>query len=113
MLVEGDNLGGVLDEVVGELADVDEPLGVDTYVDEGSEVGDVGDDAGQELADAKVGGLMDGRVELEGVQRFARVEAWFVELLQDVLQGGQANGFMRVCAFGDVVGEARREFLAK
>src|SRR5262249_49237313 len=37
------HVAGVLDEAVGELGDVDEPVLVDAHVDEGAEGGDVGD----------------------------------------------------------------------
>ena len=45
-----DGFGGVLDEAVGELADVDQAVLVDADVDEGSELGDVGDDAFEDHA---------------------------------------------------------------
>jgi hypothetical protein len=40
-----DGLGRLLDETVGELADVDQTVLMHADVDEGSELGDVGDDA--------------------------------------------------------------------
>ena len=47
MLVELDHVGGVGDASRGHLRDVDEAVLMDADVDEGTEIGDVGDDAGQ------------------------------------------------------------------
>ncbi len=71
------DLGGVFDEGVGELADVDEAVLVHADVHEGAEGGDVGDDAGELHAWAQVLGFVDGRVEGEGLELGAGIAAGF------------------------------------
>lgn len=91
LLTDFDGLVGVLDEVVGELADVDEAILVDAYVDEGTEGGDVGDDAGEFHADGEVGWFFHAVGEGEGLELAAGVAAWFREFRHDVLEGGKTH----------------------
>ncbi len=91
LLTDFDGFVGVLDEVVGELADVDEAILVDAYVDEGPERGDVGDDAGQLHADGEVGWFFHAVGEGEGLELAAGVAAGFREFRHDVLEGGKTH----------------------
>ena len=47
VLVEVDDVAGMGDATIGHLGDVHQTVLMDAEVDEGSEIGDVGDDAGQ------------------------------------------------------------------
>ena len=64
-LLDFDDFVGVLDEAVGELADVDQAVLVDADVDEGAEGGDVGDDAGELHAGLEIFDLVDAFGELK------------------------------------------------
>ena len=64
-----------------------------TDINEASEIGDVGDDAGQHHADAQVIDCMYVFVELEHFELGARVAAGFVKLVHDILQGGHPDRF--------------------
>ena len=72
-LLELDDGGGVFDEGVGELGDVDEAILVDADVDEGAEGGDVGDDAGEFHAGLEVFEGVDVVGEGEGFELLAGV----------------------------------------
>ena len=76
-LADFDDFAGVFDKVVGELADMDEPILVDADVAEGPEGGDVGDDAGELHADLEVGGFFDAFGESEGFEFLPGVAARF------------------------------------
>jgi hypothetical protein len=89
-----DDVVGVGDELGGELGDVDEAVLVDADVDEGAEVGDVGDDAFEGHVVFEVGDGEDVVAEGEGVELLAGVAAGFAEFVDDVVEGG----------FADVVG---------
>ena len=91
VLADFDDFAGVFDEVVGELADVDEAVLVDADVDEGAEGGDVGDDAGEFHADLEVGGFFDIFGEGEGGELLAGVAARFGEFGEDIAEGGEAD----------------------
>ena len=90
-LADFDDFRGVADEVVGELADVDEAVLMDADIDEGAEGGDVGDDAGELHADLEVGRFLDAFGEGEELELLARVAAGFGEFGEDVLERGQAD----------------------
>jgi hypothetical protein len=78
-LADFDDFGGVSHKWIGELADVDEAVLVDADIDEGTEGGDVGDDAGEFHADLQVGGFFHAFLEREQLELFARVAAGFGE----------------------------------
>lgn len=65
VLVELDDVEGMGNATVGHLGDVDEAVLVDADIDEGAEVGDVGDDAWQDHAFYEVVDGVDVFVELE------------------------------------------------
>ena len=49
MLMDGDHLGRIAYETIRQLGDMDKPVFLDPYIDETTEVGDVGHDTGQYL----------------------------------------------------------------
>ena len=109
-LADLDDFRGVADEVIGELADVDEPVLMDADIHERAEGGDVGDDAGKLHADLKVGRFFDALLEREELELLARVAAGFGEFGEDVLERRQADIvadiFLQVDLLaGGVVGE--------
>ena len=91
MLMQADNLSGVGDVTVGQLGNVDESVLMNTDIDEGSEVGDVGDDARQLHAFAQVVNGLHAGVELELLNLFARVAPGFLQLVHDVGKGGESD----------------------
>ena len=52
--MNGDHFGGIGDESVGKLGEMDKPVLLDAYIDKCAEVGDVSYDAGQFHAFAQV-----------------------------------------------------------
>ena len=58
-LADFDDFIGIVDKVIGELADVDEAILVDADIDEGSEGGDVCDESWEAHAFGEVGGFID------------------------------------------------------
>ena len=91
VLVEFDNVEGMGDATVGHLGDVDEAVLVDTDIDEGAEVGDVGDDAWQDHAFYEVVDGVDILVELEFFKLFARIAPRFFQFLEDIGEGRDAH----------------------
>ena len=91
MLVQADNLSGVGDVTVCQLGDVDKTVLMDTNVDEGSEVGDVGHDAWQLHAFAQVVDGLHAGVELKFLNLFARVAPGLLQLMHDVGEVGQSD----------------------
>lgn len=85
MLVQADNGGGVFHELIGQLADMNQPLGVNAHIYESTEVGDVADNARQDHARAKVGQLVHGGIEGKLGKRLARVATRFLQLCHNVL----------------------------
>ena len=65
VLVEVDDVAGMGDAAVGHLGDVHQTVLMDAEVDEGSEIGDVGDDAGQNHPLMKVVDGLNAAVEVE------------------------------------------------
>ena len=56
MLMDGDHLGRIAYETIRQLGDMDKPVFLDSYIDETTEVGDVGHDTGQySMISSKVG----------------------------------------------------------
>ena len=82
----------VLHKVVGNLADMDEAVLVDADVDESAESSNIGDDAGEFLADFEVTRFGDAFGKTERFKLLAGVAAGFGEFSQDVLKGGKADG---------------------
>ena len=63
----------ILDKPIGELADVNEPILMHTYVNEGPEGGDIGDDSGKLHPDSHVSNLFNSLGEGEDFELLARV----------------------------------------
>ncbi len=74
VLMELYHFVGIFDKSVGQLGDVDEPILMDTDVDKGTKVGNVGYDSRQFHACYKVFRGLDVRVELERLYLVARVK---------------------------------------
>ena len=62
-LADFDHLGRVADEMVGQLADVDQAILMDADVNKGTKGGDVGDDSGEFHAHLQVAGFIDAVLE--------------------------------------------------
>ncbi len=112
-LTDFDDFGSVADEVVGELRNVDEFVLMDADIDEGTEGGDVGDDAGQLHADGEVGGFFDAVLEGEQLELFARAAAGFRKFGEDVFERRQYDLVIDVLVEVDfpAVGVVGEEFL--
>ena len=98
-MADFDHLGGIADEVVGELADVDESVLMDADIDECAKSRDVGDNAGKFHADLEVVRLFDAVLEREQLELLAGIATRLGEFGDDVAQGRQAD------IGGDVFGE--------
>ena len=85
------DLGGVLDEAVGDLADVHESILVHADIDEGSEGGDVGDDAGEAHAGFEILDLMNSFGEGEDLELLAGIASRAGQLREDVLKGRETD----------------------
>ena len=110
VLMEADDLRGVGDEAVGEPGDVDQSVLVDSDVDESPEVGDVRHDAREFHPHGEVAGGVDVLVELEGLDRSARVASGFFQFIEDVFQAGQPDA---VWMFLRSPGEAMSSFIVQ
>src|ERR1700682_983570 len=95
-----DGLGGLLDETVGELADVDQTVLMHADVDEGSELGDVGDDALEYHVRLDVAKLAYLFVEAGCDELIARVAAGLAKFLEDIAYGIGAGGEVFGVDFG-------------
>ena len=85
------HLARVLDEAVGQLGDVHEPVLVHADVDEGAERRDVGDDAFELHAGLQVRDLLDALLEGGGLELGARIAAGLLQLGEDVGDGRDAE----------------------
>ena len=65
---------------------------LDTYIDESAEVGDIPHDARQLHAYAQIIDCAHVLIELEHLDRPARVTPRLLQLLQDILQGRHSDG---------------------
>jgi len=90
-LTDFDDIGGVFDKLVGELADVDEAVLVHADVHERAECSDVGDDAGKFHSGLKLLHFIDAFGEFEDFELLARVASGFGEFAEDVFQCGKAD----------------------
>ena len=86
----------VLDEGVGQRRDVHQAVLMHADVDEGTEGGDVGDDAFEDHARAQVADFLDAIGEGGGLEFGARVAAGLFQFLEDVLDGRQAEALVGV-----------------
>ena len=71
--------------------DVDKTVLVDTDIDEGAKVGDIGDDAWKDHAFHEVVDGVDILVELEFFKLFTRIAPRFFQFLEDIGEGGDAH----------------------
>ena len=91
MLMERDYCVRVFDKFISHLRHVDEPLGVDTYIDKGTKIGDVGDNTREHHPNLNIFQLLYLVGESKLLKFFAWVASWLVELLADVLKRRQAH----------------------
>ena len=84
MLMDGDHLGRIAYETIRQLGDMDKPVFLDSYIDETTEVGDVGHDTGQYLSFFQI---LDRGIEREYLDRLAGITARFIQFLHDIKQG--------------------------
>jgi hypothetical protein len=105
LLADLDDLGWILDELLGELADVDEPIVVDADVDEGAERGDVRDDALEHHAGLEVLHRRDVVAEFRRRELGAWITTWLAELGGDVAERWLADVVLDVLREIDLVDE--------
>ena len=82
---------GILDELVGKLGDMDQPVLMDADIDEGAEGRDVGHDAFQHHAEFEVLQFVDTFLEHRRLELGTRIAARLLQLGDDVLDGRQAE----------------------
>ena len=75
MLMDGDHLGRIAYETIRQLGDMDKPVFLDPYIDETTEVGDVGHDTGQYLSFFQILDRFHRRIEREYLDRLAGITA--------------------------------------
>ena len=75
MLMDGDHLGRIAYETIRQLGDMDKPVFLDPYIDETTEVGDVGHDTGQYLPFFQILDRFHRRIEREYLDRLAGITA--------------------------------------
>ena len=85
------HLARILDETVGQLGDVHEPVLMHADVDEGAERGNVGDDAFELHAGLQVGDLVDALLERRRLELRARIAAGLFQLGENVGDGRDAE----------------------
>lgn len=71
MLMDGDHLGRIAYETIRQLGDMDKPVFLDSYIDETTEVGDVGHDTGQYLSFFQILDRFHRGIEREYLDRLA------------------------------------------
>ena len=86
MLVEVDNLVGVVDTTIGHLANMHQTVLMHTDVDKSAESCDIGDNARQHHAFLDIFDACDVLVELEHLEFGTWVETWFFQLFHYILQ---------------------------
>ena len=91
MLVKFHHVEGVGDATIGHLGDMYQTILMDTDIDKGSEVGDVGDDARQNHAFHQVVDGVDILVELEFLSLLTGIAPRFFQFLEDIGEGGDAH----------------------
>ena len=91
LLLDMDNLSGILDEMVGHMGDMDQAFHLDSHIDEAAELGDVGHYAGDFHSFTKVIERVEMFVETEHLGCAARVTAGTCEFQHDVSERGEAH----------------------
>ena len=89
VLMDGDHFGGIGDESVGKLGEMDKSVFLDAYVHESTEIGDIADDTGKHHAFAEVIDGANVPVEFKNLYRVARVTSRFIKLLENIFQSGE------------------------
>ncbi len=87
--MDGDHFGGIGDESVGKLGEMDKSVFLDAYVHESTEIGDIADDTGKHHAFAEVIDGANVPVEFKNLYRVARVTSRFIKLLENIFQSGE------------------------
>ena len=90
-LADFNDIGGIFDKLIRELADVDEPVLVHADVHKGSEGGDVGDDAGEFHAGFELFHFFHALRELEDLEFLPRIASGFGEFLQNICECGKPD----------------------
>ena len=91
MLVELDNLVGILNEFISHLRDMNKSVLMNTYVNKSPEVGDIGHDARQFHTDNEVFYRVHVFIKAEFFKLFARVKARLFEFFQNVVEGRESH----------------------
>ena len=91
MLVDANNGGRVTYKLSAELGYMHQSVFLDAHIDETTEVGDVGYDAGEYHAFFQVVNGFHVLVELEYFDGLTRVTPWFFQFLHDVGQGRETD----------------------
>lgn len=97
MLVELDNLVGILNEFIGHLRDMNKSVLMNTYVNKSPEVGDVGHDARQFHTDIEVFYRVHVFIKAEFFKLFAGVKARLFEFFQNVVEVGSPTSDVTNC----------------
>ena len=90
LLMDFDNRGGILDEAIRQLADVDQAVLMDADIDEGPEGGYIRDNPRQSHAGLDIFDFIDFFCETEHLKLLARISAGFGQLLHNVIQRRQS-----------------------
>ena len=103
---------------MADFADVDKAVLMDADIDEGTELGDVGDDAFEDHADGDIPHFLDVFAEGGDDELIAGVAAGFTEFLADIVEGEDADflgleafhfDLLDYLGFGDEFGDGEAE----
>ena len=75
LLAGFEEVGGIFDKLVADLADMDEAVLMDPYIDEGSEGGDIRHDARELEARLEILHFLDSLGKAEGLELLSRIAA--------------------------------------
>ncbi|EEF59358.1 hypothetical protein Cflav_PD1906 [Pedosphaera parvula Ellin514] len=104
-LLNLDDFCGVFDEAVGHLADVDEAVLMDADIDEGTERRHVGDDARQLHPGLQIFHFVHALFEGKEFKFLTRVTAGLGQLVENVGESWQTDGFRHVFLWLDFLAE--------
>ena len=82
-----DHRARILDELLAQLGNVDQTILVNSNIDEGAKVGDVGDNAGTDHSRHQVSDGVQVVPEGEGGEGLARVATRLLQLTDDIIEG--------------------------
>ena len=89
--MEIDYICGRTDILVRQLGDVDKSILMNTYIHEGSKLGDVGDNAWQYHSHREIVYALNTDCKLEFFYLIARVATRLLQLVHDVGEGGHSH----------------------